>query len=165
MQEAEEYIVDLRNGYWNEDNKLENQINEKLQNSAILELKFQYSLWKKDYKSAFDYACSIVGTLNAPALNGYKSFWNYITGCMAYYLFQSGQIEYKKSGIQYLSDALKENISIRCCLDCRKNCSLLRAKMLKKQIFSLIVLNGIRKSFYINTNLTKNGEKNQKYFK
>lgn len=112
-QEAEEYIVDLRNGYWNEDNKLENQINEKLQNSAILELKFQYSLWKKDYKSAFDYACSIVGTLNAPALNGYKSFWNYITGCMAYYLFQSGQIEYKKSGIQYLSDALKENISIR----------------------------------------------------
>ena len=112
-QEAEEYIVDLRNGYWNEENKVEEQINEKLQQSAILELKFQYSLWKKDYKSAFDYACGIVGTLNAPALNGYKCFWNYMAGCMAYYLFQNGQAEYKTSGVQYLSDALKENISIR----------------------------------------------------
>ena len=46
-QEAEEYIVDLRNGYWNEENKVEEQINEKLQQSAILELKFQYSLWKR----------------------------------------------------------------------------------------------------------------------
>lgn len=112
-QEAEECIVDLRNGYWNEENRVEEQINEKLQKSAILELKFQYSLWKKDYKSAFEYACEIVGILNAPALNGYKCFWNYMTGCMAYYLFQSGQVEYKASGARYLSDALKENISIR----------------------------------------------------
>lgn len=112
-QEAEEYIVDLRNGYWNEENKVEKQINDKLQQSAILELNFQYSLWKKDYKAAFDYACNIVGILNAPALNGYKCFWNYMAGCMSYYLFKKGQMEYKTSGIQYLSDALKENISIR----------------------------------------------------
>ncbi len=46
-QGAEEYIVDLRNGYWNEENKVEKQINDKLQQSAILELNFQYSLWKK----------------------------------------------------------------------------------------------------------------------
>ena len=112
-QEAEEYIVDLRNGYWNEENKVEKQINDKLQQSAILELNFQYSLWKKDYKTAFDYACNIVGILNAPALNGYKCFWNYMAGCVAYYLFEKGQTEYKTSGIKYLSDALKENISIR----------------------------------------------------
>ncbi len=43
-QGAEEYIVDLRNGYWNEENKVEKQINEKLQESAIQELKFQYAL-------------------------------------------------------------------------------------------------------------------------
>lgn len=49
-QEAEEYIVDLRNGYWNEENKVEKQINDKLQQSAILELNFQYSLWKKTIK-------------------------------------------------------------------------------------------------------------------
>lgn len=112
-QGAEEYIVDLRNGYWNEENKVEKQINEKLQESAIQELKFQYALWKKDYKTAFEHACSIVGILNAPALNGYKCFWNYMAGCMAYYLFKNGQVEYKTAGIQYLSDALKENISIR----------------------------------------------------
>ena len=112
-QEAEEYIVKLRNGYCNEENNVEVQINKKLQESAILEVKFQYSIWKKDYKSAFDYASSIVGKLNAPVLNGFKCFWNYMAGCMAYYLFQNGEKEYKIRGVQFLSDALKENISIR----------------------------------------------------
>ena len=91
----------------------EEQINQKLHQSAILELKFQYSLWKKDYKSAYEYANNIVQNLNAPALNGYKCFWNYMTGCMAYYLFKDGQAEYKTSGIQCLSDAVKENMGIR----------------------------------------------------
>lgn len=112
-QEAENYIVDLRNGYWNEENKVEKEINKKLQESAILELKFQSSIWKKDYKSAFDYASEIVAKLNAPALNGFKCFWNYMTGCMAYYLFQNGQKEYKIPGVNFLSNALKENISIK----------------------------------------------------
>ena len=112
-QEAEEYIVELRNEYWNEENEREKQINEKLQESAIRELKFQYALWKKDYKTAFDHACSNVGILNAPALNGYKCFWNYVAGCMAYYLFINGKEEYKTTCIEYLSNALKENISIR----------------------------------------------------
>lgn len=112
-KKAEEYIVDLRNDFWNEENEVEKQINEKLNNSAIMELKFQYALWKKDYKSAFDYASSIVGVLNVPALNGYKCFWNYMSGCMAYYLFRNGQFEYKTAGIKYLSEALKGNISIR----------------------------------------------------
>lgn len=112
-QEAEDYIVDLRNGYWNEENKVEEQINKKLHESAILELKFQDSIWKKDYKSAFDCASEIVEKLNAPALNGFKCFWNYMTGCMAYYLFQNGQKEYKIPGVKFLSNALKENISIK----------------------------------------------------
>jgi len=112
-QRAEEDIVQLRNEYWNEENNAEEQINQKLHQSAILELKFQYSLWKKDYKSAYEYANNIVQNLNAPALNGYKCFWNYMTGCMAYYLFKDGQAEYKTSGIQCLSDAVKENMGIR----------------------------------------------------
>ena len=36
-----------------------------------------------------------------------------MTGCMAYYLFKDGQAEYKTSGIQCLSDAVKENMGIR----------------------------------------------------
>lgn len=63
---------------------------------------------EKDYKTAYEHACSIVGILNAPALNGYKCFWNYMAGCMAYYLLKNGQVEYKTAGIQYLSDALKK---------------------------------------------------------
>ena len=110
-QEAEEYIVDLRNAYWDEIDEVEKQVNDKLQKSAVLELK--YSLWKKDYKAAFGFACDIIGVLNAPALSGYKCFWNYMAGCMAFYLFQQGQSEYRTSGIQYLEEALKENISIR----------------------------------------------------
>ena len=112
-QEAEEYIVDLRNAYWDEIDEVEKQVNDKLQKSAVLELKFQYSLWKKDYKAAFGFACDIIGVLNAPALSGYKCFWNYMAGCMAFYLFQQGQSEYRTSGVQYLEEALKENISIR----------------------------------------------------
>ena len=112
-QEAEEYIVDLRNAYWDEIDEVEKQVNDKLQKSAVLELKFQYSLWKKDYKAAFGFACDIIGVLNAPVLSGYKCFWNYMAGCMAFYLFQQGQSEYRTSGIQYLEEALKENISIR----------------------------------------------------
>ena len=46
-QRAEEDIVQLRNEYWNEENNAEEQINQKLHQSAILELKFQYSLWKR----------------------------------------------------------------------------------------------------------------------
>ncbi len=112
-QKAEADIVDLRNGYWDDENKVEKQISDKLQQSSILELRFQYSLWKKDYKTAFDFACSIVGTLDAPVLGGYKCFWNYMAGCMAYYLFQNGRSEYRVPGVRYLSDALKGNISIR----------------------------------------------------
>ena len=112
-QKAEDYIVDLRNGFWNEENNEEEQINTKLHDSAILELKFQYSIWKKDYKSAFNYARNIVEKSNTPALNGFKCFWNYMAGCMAYYLFIDGQEEYKILGVKFLSNALKENISIR----------------------------------------------------
>lgn len=68
---------------------------------------------EKDYKSAYEHAYSIVENLNAPALNGYKCFWNYMTGCMAYYLFKDGQAEYKTSGIQCLANAVKENMGIR----------------------------------------------------
>lgn len=112
-QKAEAYIVDLRNSYWSEKDVAEETINKKLQDASVKELKFQYSLWKKDYKTAYELTCDIVGILNAPALNGYKCFWNYMAGCMAYFLYKNGQLEYKASGIKCLTDALKENISIR----------------------------------------------------
>lgn len=139
-QEAEEYIVELRNGYWNEENNVEEKINQKLQQSALLELKFQYSLWKKDYKSAYEHAYSIVENLNAPALNGYKCFWNYMTGCMAYYLFKDGQAEYKTSGIQCLANAVKENMGIRWLPGLSEKLFFAKSEDVKDADFSLIAL-------------------------
>lgn len=141
-QEAEEYIVDLRNAYWDEIDEVEKQVNDKLQKSAVLELKFQYSLWKKDYKAAFGFACDIIGVLNAPALSGYKCFWNYMAGCMAFYLFQQGQSEYRTSGVQYLEEALKENISIRWLSGLSEKLFCAENKDIEENDFSLIVLKG-----------------------
>ena len=59
-----------------------------ISNSGI---KISICAMEKDYKTAYEHACSIVGILNAPALNGYKCFWNYMAGCMAYYLFKMGK--------------------------------------------------------------------------
>ena len=122
--------------------EVEKQVNDKLQKSAVLELKFQYSLWKKDYKAAFGFACDIIGVLNAPALSGYKCFWNYMAGCMAFYLFQQGQSEYRTSGVQYLEEALKENISIRWLSGLSEKLFCAENKDIEEMIFSLIVLKG-----------------------
>ncbi len=112
-QEAEEYIVDLRNGYWTEEDEPTKLINQKLQESATFELKFQYALWKKDYHTAYDMAYNTTGLLNAPSLSGYKCFWKYLSGSMAYYLFSNGQSEFKPVAIKCFSDAIKDSTSIR----------------------------------------------------
>ena len=135
-QEAENYIVELRNKFKDEINDKEEEINKKLQDSAIQELKFQYSFWKKDYKSAYESACRIVGILNAPSLKGYKCYWNYITGCIAYYLFRSGQIEYKEPGISYFSEALNGNTNIKWLFE------------LSEKLFSIKSNNNIEDDFF-----------------
>ena len=54
---------------------------------------------------------------------------------MAYYLFKNGQIEYKTAGIQYLSDALKENISIRWLSGLSEKLFSSKCKMIDKNDF------------------------------
>lgn len=148
-QEAEEYIVDLRNGYWNDKDEIEFEINDKLHKSSISELKFQYALWKKDYRAAFDFACDIVGNLNAPALSGYKCFWNYMAGCMAYYLFYNGHLDYKTAGVQYLSEALKENISIRWLSGLSEKLFSVESKATEQNDFFFDCIDRIEKNFVL----------------
>lgn len=112
-QNAEESIVEMRNGYWCDEREVETMLKDKLHNSSLLELDFQYALWKKDYKKAFEMAHEIVGILNAPSLSGYKCFWNYMAGAIAYSLYRNGNAEYKIPGVKCLTDASKENISVR----------------------------------------------------
>lgn len=111
-QDADEYIVDLRNGYWNEEDTSTQHINEKLHNAAVEEVKFQYLLWKRAYKEAFEESTKIVDILNAPSLGGYKAYWQYASGCIAYYLMVEGEREYTTKGYKNIKDAQKATIGI-----------------------------------------------------
>ena len=81
---AEEDIVNLRNSYITEDEKQNNNdLFDKLRQSAIQEVKLQYALWKKDYVLAFNIINDIISFLNAPKLRGYRAFWQYYAGHIA----------------------------------------------------------------------------------
>lgn len=111
-QEAESYIVELRKDYWNEDGEAK-PIWDVLSRSAVLELQYQYAVWKKDYKTAFERAVEIIDVLNNPTVGGYKSFWQYIAGNVAYCLYRKGEEEYKAKGISYWEKAVNASIRIK----------------------------------------------------
>lgn len=82
--EAEADIVTKRNSYITEGTNSEQQkLFEKLFSSAQIEVDIQYDLWRKNYQSAYEKATQIVEILNAPALSGYKCFWQYLCGSLA----------------------------------------------------------------------------------
>lgn len=113
-KEAEQYIVNLRNRFWDEKNEARNEIILKLENVANLEVDFQYSLWQKKYKEAFDISIEIIEKLNAPSLGGYKSFWQYVAGVLAFNIFSSTTSEeYKNKAISLFEACLKNRIGIR----------------------------------------------------
>ncbi len=109
---AEEYIVEMRNDFIKEDEKLKMSL-EKLGETASLEVHFQYALWKHNYLEAFTIISQIISKLNMQALNGYRSYWNYIGGTIAYKLLIDGKEEYRKIGSQMFQEVLKDNISIK----------------------------------------------------
>ena len=112
-QDAEDYIVDLRNDYWNDIDSSALLVNQKLHEAATEEVKFQYYLWKKAYKEAFEQAIKVVDLLNTPALGGYKAYWQYMAGCIAYNLVLEGETEYKIKGFNNIKNALKANLSVK----------------------------------------------------
>ena len=110
---AENGIVRLRDNYMDEVDEVEEDIHNKLRSSAAYELDFQYYMWKGDYKSAFNSVVSIVSKLKAHSLNGYRAFWSYMAGCVAYYMIDGEDSEYKKNSIIYFKKALDEKVNIR----------------------------------------------------
>lgn len=111
-QGAENVIVDKRNEFSEQSNK-DIRILEKLEESSILEVQFQYAMWKKNYKEAFENISKIISILSMQALNGYRSYWNYIGGTIAYYLVEEGNLEYKSIGLKMFQGVLKDNISVK----------------------------------------------------
>lgn len=111
-QGAEECIVEKRNDFSVRGYKDRTAL-EKLDEVSPLEVQFQYSIWKKDYKEAFEKISKIIATLNMQLLNGYRSYWNYIGGTLAYYLVEEGNMEYKSIGLKMFQEVLKDNISVK----------------------------------------------------
>ena len=111
-QEAEECIVEKRNDFSIQENKDKNAL-EKLDKISQLEVQFQYAIWKKDYKEAFKKVSDIIGFLNMPILNGYRSYWNYIGGTLSCFLVEEGNMEYKSIGLEMFQEVLKDNISVK----------------------------------------------------
>lgn len=108
-QEAEDEIVRLRDKYVAEgDDEQQLLIFEKLHKSAIKEVELQYCLWKKDYQKAFEIIQQIISELDAPALSGYKCFWQYLGGSIGRKLGSP----YNQKSIQLFQEAAKGNLGV-----------------------------------------------------
>lgn len=112
-EEAEEYIVELRNEFLTQNNTSMIQIYEKLGIVADFEIQYQYAIWKKDYIGAFSHALEIISKLDAPSLRGYKCFWQYMAGSLACRLYKRGNSIYKQKSMELYKDALKANIKVQ----------------------------------------------------
>lgn len=62
-QGAEAVIVDKKNEFSEQSNK-DICILEKLDEASVLEVQFQYAMWKKNYKEAFENISKIISILN-----------------------------------------------------------------------------------------------------
>lgn len=102
--EAEAYLVDLRNRYvYEKEDDSQHAIMGKLLDSAQSEVEVQYELWNKNYQAALEKAIQIVEKLNAPSLSGYKCYWQYICGSLAF------ELEDKQTAKRFFEEALKNN--------------------------------------------------------
>ena len=103
-KDAEENIVSLRDFYIEQgESSGDSMIFEKLSESALLEVKLQYDLWKKDYQNAYEEAVQIAELLNSPSVSGYKCYWQYVCGCLAL------ELKNEKKAKEYFSSAMRNN--------------------------------------------------------
>ena len=126
---AEAYLVDLRNQYVAEKKDTSQQaIMEKLLDCAQSEVEAQYELWNKNYQIALEKSIQIVEKLNAPSLSGYKCYWQYVCGSLAFELgdkqnakrFFEEAIKNNKGGILWFADLIS-NISSEEAAKCVNN--------------------------------------------
>lgn len=92
---TENYSLFIENGeQWEQANQMiVNQRNvsierdfpciEQLDASAKTEVEYQIAMWNQDYVDALSKAESVIGTLVAPELRGYRALWEYLSGAAA----------------------------------------------------------------------------------
>jgi len=108
-KEAEEGIVHMRDEFVAQgDDESRKNLFIKLHLAAEKEVKLQYCLWKKYYQEAFDIIQSIIAELDAPALRGYKCYWQYVGGSIGSRLGDG----YNNKSMQLFKDAAKGNLGV-----------------------------------------------------
>lgn len=100
-QYAEQDIIDKRN----EKEELVLDEYDKLFVASKFEVKFMYALWRKDYENAFQYANQVLQNISGPRLTGYRGFWNYIAGNVAFLLVDEGNESYNSRYAKHYIDA------------------------------------------------------------
>ncbi|WMX58963.1 DEAD/DEAH box helicase family protein [Peribacillus sp. R9-11] len=91
-ESAEEAIINLRDDIIESDGKHEADTNnfQNLKAAAMHEVDFQYALWKEDYEDAMNSIDQLLRYLNGQELTGYRGFWYYIAGYVAFHMYKSG---------------------------------------------------------------------------
>ncbi|MHB8035491.1 DEAD/DEAH box helicase [Clostridium sporogenes] len=103
---AEEEIIELRDEIIDNNKGTTNsKVFDSLLKSASYEVKYQYAIWREDYENALSNIEKILGILVESELKGYRGFWNYLAGCVAYKLFKNGQKSYEAIAKKYMNRA------------------------------------------------------------
>ncbi|ASI36216.1 hypothetical protein A0126_11710 [Exiguobacterium sp. N4-1P] len=110
---AEEDIISMRDEYvTSETEKIDDENFKKLRESAKHEVKYQYALWKEDYEEALKHIDYIIPILTGDSLKGYKGFWNYSAGFVAYQIYLSGKDQFYEVSKNYYREASKSTKTI-----------------------------------------------------
>jgi hypothetical protein len=113
-EEAEESVISLRDEYITEGYKsIETDNFNRLKEAVIHEVEYQYAFWKEDYDEALKQIDLILPKLDGNALKGYKGFWNYAAGFVAYQIYKSGKTQYYEVSRNYFRQASKSTHTIK----------------------------------------------------
>ncbi|PFC40640.1 hypothetical protein CN300_26255 [Bacillus thuringiensis] len=112
-EEADEAIISLRDTYIEEGYKSNDAENfDRLKQSVVHEVDFQYALWRSDFDEALNQVELILPKLDGNALKGYKGFWSYVAGYLAYNIYKSGREKYHEVAMNYFKQASKSTNTI-----------------------------------------------------
>ncbi|QNU66556.1 DEAD/DEAH box helicase family protein [Ruminiclostridium herbifermentans] len=111
-EDAEEYILEIRDEKIEASVDINNTSYASLMSSSKNEVLAQYSIWKEDYHEALKHIDTIIYKLNDEALKGYRGFWSYIGGFCAYSIYKNGDSTYESVYKDYLNKAANTTISV-----------------------------------------------------
>lgn len=100
-REANEGILEYRNGLTIESV----QEFEQLGKAAEHEVAFVHKLWSKNLIEGLKEADLVISYLQGSALKGYKGFWYYMAGNLAYQLWKEGNVAFEGKAKQYYDSA------------------------------------------------------------